>query len=788
MVVKNQSKKNQLKRRMSNYRYIFSILAILVLVTSCSTTKLLGEDEQLYVGVKKMEIYSTEGADITSEAKSEVKSDLSVKPNNPLFSPYVRSPFPFGILIYQYCKPTKDKGFKHWFYEQFAKEPVLISTVSPDMRMRLVENKLQNMGYFNSEASYQLLPKKRDPKKVKISYAVDVAQGWMYDEIIYPSPVDDLTTLIDSLKTTSLIQKGRQYNTDTLSMERNRITSVLRNNGYYYFRPDYLRFLVDTTQTKYQVDIKMILEEGIPAMALRQYKVGKIDVNIESVSGVGEIDTLYSKRGLASKGINITYQKPKKVKWGLVRRNIRMRTGGVYSLDDQKQTQSNLSRTGVFSKVQIIPILSDTLNSDTLDFKIDLVMGKPLEAEFGINVTSKSNSFLGPGADFSISHNNVFGGAEKLTLNLNGAYEWQTGANHVENSALMNSYEFGARVSLLFPRLLLSKNMKKQRKYLSSTKFELGASILNRPKYFRMLSFDASMEYNFSTSLESTHMFNPFKLVYNKLLNTSSSFEATLNENPAIALSFRDQFIPMMRYAYTYTKPFGSQKSNKIYLRLELTQAGNLIDGIGRLCGVQGEKKIFGNQFSQFVKGQLEMKYSRRLWGENWLVSRFLVGAGHAYSNSTVMPYSEQFYIGGANSIRAFTVRSIGPGSYRPNTDNPNYYFDQTANFKLEANVEMRLKIYGGLQFALFLDAGNIWLLKDDPARPGGKLNKSTFFKDIALGTGCGIRYDLSVIVLRLDLGIGIHAPYSTDRTGYYNMPKKFKDSLGLHFAIGYPF
>ena len=281
-------------------------------------------------------------------------------------------------------------------------------------------------------------------------------------------------------------------------------------------------------------------------------------------------------------------------------------------------------------------------------------------------------------------------------------------------------------------------------------------------------------------------MFNPFKLVYNKLLNTTTSFEETLNQNPAIALSFKDQFIPMMRYAYTYTKTFGGN-SNKVYMRLEATQAGNLIDGVARLCGIEGEKELFGNQFSQFVKGQFEFKYSRKMWGENWLVSRFLVGAGHAYSNSKVMPYSEQFYIGGANSIRAFTVRSIGPGSYRPNTDNPNYYFDQTANFKLEANIEFRLKIYGGLQFALFLDAGNIWLLQNDPMRPGGKIEGKTFFKDIALGTGCGIRYDLSMIVLRLDLGIGLHAPYDTGRSGYYNMTK-FKDSLGLHFAIGYPF
>ena len=780
---------------MKQYINIFYLIITLTALFSCSTTKSLGEGEQLYVGVKKMDIVSTQGAEISSEARSEVKSDLSVKPNNPLISPYIRSPFPFGLLIYTYCQPTKDKGFKHWFYDQFAKEPILISTVSPQLRMKLIESKLQNMGYFNSNAEYEVLTKKRNPQKAKISYTVDVAKGWKYDEIFYPEPVDKLTNLIDSLKTSSLLRKGAQYNTDTLNFERDRITSELRNRGYYYFRSDYLRFLADTTQNRYEVDVKMVLEQEIPELALRQYKVGKIDVYIESVKGVGEIDTLKQKskrptvkprKSVRKNNIVVTYQKPKRVKMALLRRNIKMRTGKIYSLEEQKLTQTNLSRTGVFSKVQMIPILSDTLNGDTLDFKINLTMGKPLEAEFGMNLTSKSNSFLGPGADFSISHNNLLGGAEKLTLKLNGAYEWQTGANQVEGSALMNSYEFGARLSLTFPRLLLSKNLKKQRRYFSSTKFDLGASILNRPKYFRMFSLDAAMEYNFSTSKESSHMFNPFKLVYNKLLNTTTSFEETLNQNPAIALSFKDQFIPMMRYAYTYTKTFGGN-SNKVYMRLEATQAGNLIDGVARLCGIEGEKELFGNQFSQFVKGQFEFKYSRKMWGENWLVSRFLVGAGHAYSNSKIMPYSEQFYIGGANSIRAFTVRSIGPGSYRPNTDNPNYYFDQTANFKLEANIEFRLKIYGGLQFALFLDAGNIWLLQNDPMRPGGKIEGKTFFKDIALGTGCGIRYDLSMIVLRLDLGIGLHAPYDTGRSGYYNMTK-FKDSLGLHFAIGYPF
>ena len=208
---------------------------------------------------------------------------------------------------------------------------------------------------------------------------------------------------------------------------------------------------------------------------------------------------------------------------------------------------------------------------------------------------------------------------------------------------------------------------------------------------------------------------------------------------------------------------------------------------IYELCGVKGEKKLFGTPFSQFVKGTTQAVYGRRLWGDNWLVSRVALGAAWAYGNSSQVPYAEQFYVGGANSIRAWTARELGPGSYRAPADQRNGYFDQTGTFKFELNTEYRFPIVGPLHGAVFIDAGNVWLLKKDPLRPGGELKASTFLKDIALGTGVGLRFDISMLVLRADLGIGIHAPYDTGKSGYYNMPS-FKNSLAFHLAIGYPF
>ena len=343
----------------------------------------------------------------------------------------------------------------------------------------------------------------------------------------------------------------------------------------------------------------------------------------------------------------------------------------------------------------------------------------------------------------------------------------------------------GLTASLAFPRLLAPKFIPRRRAQLNWTRFTINADLLNRPHYFKMAQFNLSASYDWRLNRYATSTYTPFKLTYTNLMHTTADFDSIMAANPAVALSFQSQFIPQMLYTYNYSRLYG--RDNTLDWTFTVQEAGNLFWCIYEACGKKGEKKLFNTPFSQFVKGSTQLVYGRRLGGDNWLVSRVAVGAAHAYANSSVVPYAEQFYVGGANSIRAFTVRSLGPGSYRAPAGKDDDYFDQTGTFKFEANVEFRFPIYGPLHGAVFVDTGNVWLLKEDPQRPGGLLRGSTFFKDLALGTGAGLRFDIGMLVLRGDLGIGIHAPYETSRHGYYNM-ESFKKSLAFHLAIGYPF
>lgn len=303
-----------------------------------------------------------------------------------------------------------------------------------------------------------------------------------------------------------------------------------------------------------------------------------------------------------------------------------------------------------------------------------------------------------------------------------------------------------------------------------------------------MAEYNMGITYEWRATRHAVNSFTPFKLSYNKLIHTTESFDSIMAMNPAVALSFESQFIPQLNYSYTYDKWLERERNNQLTFNVTFTEAGNLFDAIYMLAKVKGEKKLFGTPFSQFVKGQVQLVWNHRLFPkqDQWIVSRVLLGAAHAYGNSKEVPYSEQFYIGGANSIRAFTVRSIGPGSYRAPQDIVNGYFDQTGTFKFEINSEYRFPIVGDLHGAFFIDAGNIWLLKNDPLRPGGQLRAKTFLKDIALGTGVGIRYDLGMMVIRLDMGYGLHTPYSNGTPHYFNVP--FKDAFAFHLALGYPF
>lgn len=759
------------------------VLAATLLLGACSTTRRLGEGEVLYTGVHRIRIEADSGVVLSAAAESAAREPLSVAPNNPLYSPYLRTPFPIGLWAYNYCYTPREKGFRYWFYKRLAKQPVLLSAVQPGLRTRVAVQALENYGHFGSQAACSLRYRKHG-RKARVDYTLHVAPPYTYSRIAYPQPEGTLRPLFDSLQATSLLRPGAQYNLDTLTQERIRIAAQLRNRGYYYFRPEYLEYLADTTLAPRRVDLRLVLKPDVPAAALESYRVGGITVALRNVEP-GPADTLRLRDA------EVVAQRPLKLRPRVLARALALQRGELFTVDAQNRTLNELGKLGVFRSVGMsVPPLDSLRGGREIDVRIDAQFDYPVSVSLETDVTSKSNSFLGPGISLKLSDNNLFRGGEVFSVALDGSYEWQTGnKNSGGRSSRLNSYELGLNATLDVPRLLAFGRLSGRLPAPRRTSFQLGLNLMNRPDYFRLIAFSGSAGYDFRTSPSSSHTLTVFRLVYNRLLHTTESFDETLEANPAIALSFRNQFIPSVGYTYTFDRSYGATASRRFYWQNSFSAAGNLLAGVLRLCGERQPQHLFGNRFSQFVRNVSEVKFFQRLGRrDNWLATRFLVGVGYAYGNSEVMPYSEQFYIGGANSIRAFTVRSIGPGSYRPPAGDRNGYLDQTGDFKLEANVEFRFGIMGRLHGALFLDAGNIWLLKNDPLRPGAELKWRGFWNEIALGTGFGLRYDISYLVLRADLGIGIHTPYpNPDRRGYYNI-QSFKDGLGFHLAIGYPF
>lgn len=758
------------------------VMILALLLAGCSTTSLLKDGEILYNGMK-LDVKTADNEKLPSEMMSDITTAVNVKPNNPwpLISPYKRMPLPYGLWIYNHVSDSA-KGLKGWIYRKFAESPVLVSNARPEMRVTMLKEILDHNGYFGSHVNYDIEYAK-NPKKGTIVYNLDVTRPYLIDSIQYINDGTKLGYLIDTIsKRSHYLTKGERFCVDSLESVRTKIANTLRNLGYYYFRPEYIEYLADTLITPKAVALRVSLAENIPNLARLQFRLNNIYTTVERRSGrhPGVPDTLHTDKG------ELIVYRPARLRKNLIPSCITFRKGRIFSVWNMDLTQERLARLGIFGNIQMQPVPVDTSAANPLlDLYITCQFDRPVEATAEANVSYKSNSYLGPGLLLSLSNNNTFGGGEKLSITANANYEWQTGRNR---GSIFNSYEFGLTGSLAFPRLLAPNFLRRSHRTLNWTTISLGADIMNRPHYFKLAEFHAGINYEWHPSRNAYNQLTLFKLTYTKLMKTTPEFDKTMEENPAVALSFQSQYIPQMSYTYTLDKFLERERINGINFTGTVIEAGNVFDAIYKLCGVKGQKTLFGTPFSQFVKGQAQLVYSRRLirGADQWLVSRVLVGAAHAYGNSSVVPYSEQFYIGGANSIRAFTVRSIGPGSYHAPKDLKNGYFDQTGTFKFELNTEYRFPIISVLHGAAFIDAGNIWLLKDDPVRPGGMLNRKTFLRDIALGTGVGLRVDIGMLVIRGDLGYGLHAPYNTGRTGYFNIA--FKNAFAFHLAIGYPF
>lgn len=766
-------------------RWRVAAVTLLLGLVSCSTTKNLPEGEVLYTGIRKIEVADKDESRAGEDALAEVEGALKYPPNNALLgSSSIRFPLPFGLWIYNAFVHKKGKVGK-WIFNKLAAKPVFISTVNPEVRTKVAHNLLNEYGYFDGATDFQVIPDPKNDRKAKISYFIEMEHPYTYDSIQYMRIRPRADSLIRANIGDRFLYDGENFNVVKMQAERERISSLLRDNGYYYFRPDFIVYQADTIMNPGKVALRVLPKESLPPIALRPWRVGNISVWLNGYSNEQPTDSVQYK------DLTIHYEGKLRVRPSVLYNRLYFKPGDLYSQAQQQKSQTALSRLGIFrySEMQYTP--RDTMRrQDTLDLKINTVYDLPLDGELEVNVTAKSNDQIGPGAVFSVTKRNVFHGGETFGVRLRGSYEWQTGKRISGESSAINSYEIGLTTTLTFPRVLFPTFSKRDLNYPSSTTFRLYADQMNRARFFKLLAFGGDASYDFQPSATSHHSITPFKLTYNLLQHTTHEFDSITAANKALYKSLEDQFVPSMGYTYTYDDSPILTRRNHLWWQTSVTQAGLIIDGIYALAGKkfnEEDKKLLGNKFAQFIKGTSEIRYNYLIGRNQHLVGRLMVGAIYSYGNARTAPYNEQFYIGGANSIRAFTVRSIGPGRYRPPEDSKYGYIDQTGDLKFEANLEYRFPILGDLHGATFLDSGNIWLMRNDPERPGGQLKWGHFLKDLALGTGVGLRYVLPFIVIRVDMGIGLHVPYDTGKKGYYNIPK-FKDGLGVHLAIGYPF
>lgn len=768
------------------YRWAMAILAVIVLA-ACSTTKHLPEGETLYLGLKKVNIVNEDKSPAAENALEEVNGAISIAPNNAIFvNPNVRFPIPFGLWIYNRFE-RYEKGFGHWIFKKLAANPVLISTVNPDTRVKVATNLLHDYGYFNGKVTYQV-DSTRNPRAVKLSYDINMGKPYFIDTLEYRGFSAYADSLIRANLSGRLVNKGDHFNVVTLNSERDRIIDLLRNYGYYYARSEFITFYADTLKNPGHVCIRMQPKNNLPPEALRTYFLGNTNVRLTGYNGEEPTDSIR----LRDFTIHYSGDKPG-LRFNVLRNRFIYRKGEQYSLRRQNYTQEALSRLGVFkyNEFQYVP-----RGKDTLDINVNSLFDLPYDSELELNATMKSTKQTGPGAIFKLSRKNFLRMGASLSLELNGSYEWQTSSTVNKEKSVMNSYELGAALTLDFPRIILPwiKNRIDPFRFPSHTNFKIYIDQVNRARYFRMLSFGGSVSYSFQPSRSMKHTVTPLHLAFNRLQHRTAAFDSVATANPMLFRSLDDQFIPSVTYTFTFDDSW-KQKRVQWWWENSISSAGNVTSLIYQAFGKklsQRDKKFLGTPFAQYLKYTTELRPLIKFDDRNHLAMRFMAGVIWAYGNKTVAPYSEQFYVGGANSIRAFSIRSIGPGRFHPAETSRFSYVDETGDIKLEANLEYRFRIIGNLfggslNGATFLDAGNVWLMRSDSSRPGSQFTFKKFFDSVALGSGVGIRYDLSFLVLRLDWGIALHVPYETGKSGYYNIPR-FKDGMGVHFAIGYPF
>lgn len=761
---------------MKQYFIILGSILILLL-SACGGTKYVPEGQSLYKGAT---VKFTDSDNVKNKKKLAGELEALARPKK-------NSGFKLGIYN-TFHNPNKEKGLGNFIAKKLGEPPITLQAADVERSRALMENYLHDNGYFGSKVTSDTTS---ENKEVTVDYFVKSKGQYKIRDVYFPADSTPLNTLISDRKRRSQIKSGQEYSLARIQAERVRLSRIAREHGYFEFNPDYIYYFVDTSLSSLQADVYLRVKPPTDSTRHEQFYMDTVIVyptyDIEEPPRVYR-DTIYQE------DLKII-QKELFVKPKTLKRSIAQDKGELYQESRQDQTLNHLLDLGIFKFVNVD--YEEEIRNDTNYLKryIYLTPALTQDVTAQVELSTETTNFLGSAVSGTYAHRNLFGGAEWLNTRISAGVETQLGGG-TDSVSFINTLKFSAQASLFFPRFVVPffKIRNTRAYYVPKTRISFTDNFQRRTSFFTINSFQFEYAYEWQETRYKSHVLTPLNINLIQLLGTSPEFEDILASNPRLQQSFNNTAILGVNYQYTYTNQEVNTKRDFGYFRGSVETSGNLPS---LLASGGGEKppKFLGVAFSQYVRFDTEGRYNIVNKGSS-LVGRLGVGVGVPYNNSSILPYIKQFFVGGANSIRSVQIRGIGPGATPPDTITLGGFFDQTGDIKLEANLEYRFNIFSIFKGALFADAGNVWLLKNDKQEqaPEAIFHFDTFADQIAVGTGVGFRLDLTFLLLRLDIAFPIRKPYlpEGERWIFRNIKpldgKWRSDNLVYNIAIGYPF
>lgn len=782
------------------YHCLFLIL-IAVLLTACSNTRYLADNEALYIG-PKVKITDTF---TTSKEKAALKEELEAavrpKPNRRFLG--IR----FKLTFYNLANPKKNKGIAKWLHEKIGEAPVLTSDVNLNNNNQIVVNILQNYGYFGAVSDGKMEIKK---KKGTANFEIQTNKRTFIRNVTFQkSDTSILAGYISKGQASSLLKPGDPYRLQAVIDERLRVDNDLKNVGYYYFSPEFLLVDVDTGIGNNQVDLVVKLKYNeMPKNAYKQYKINTVSVFPNyKLTNASRAGSSFAKDTANGGNPNIRHipSSADTVKFDDFQVIDRQHTyrpyvfyqamqfspGEYYNKKDQNISLNRLVTLGAFKfvKNEFKPVPNTDENLLDVSYLLTPYAKKSLSGEFG--GFTQDDSRGGVRGSISWKNKNMFRGAEVFTVKLTGSFEQQFGGGNDIN--VPNEYTFSLQPSLNIPRFIIPfVTIKPSGMYIPRTIISGGYEYSLRSGYYRVQSFNLAYGYNWKENIRKDHKLFPFNITLVQTDTIDATRDTAFNLNNLVF----NGLIFGPTYEFTYnTQADGIKRNTNFYFDGLIDLSGNIVGLTQKANYETNPQKIFGSNYAQYIKTQLDFRFYRNITTHSSFAAHALIGYGYAYGNSSQLPNVKQFFSGGSSSLRGFASRLVGPGTYYykniPAGQDP--VIQTMGDIKSEFSLEYRAKLYSIIQGALFADAGNIWLLRDNPEFPGGKFTKD-FYKEYAADMGLGVRFDFTILLLRLDFGFPIRKPWMPDGERWrfndirFGDPDWRKENLFFNLAIGYPF